>query len=96
MKRKSMEGEAVKQVRVRPGMTVGELVRQLEASGAFNGGSLAKACGITEEMFSDEKSTTFLGLDGAMVPAGAGRPMARAAPTVYARNAASATAQLSA
>jgi deoxyhypusine synthase len=72
VKRMSMEGEAVKQVRVRPGMTVGELVRQLEASGAFNGGSLAKACGITEEMFSDEKATTFLGLAGAMVPAGMG------------------------
>jgi len=67
-----MEGEAVRQVRVRPGMTVGELMRQLEASGAFNGGSLAKACGITEEMFSDGKATTFVGLAGAMVPAGMG------------------------
>jgi deoxyhypusine synthase len=67
-----MEGEAVKQVKIRPGMTVGELVRELEASGAFNGGSLAKACRITETMFRDEKATTFLGLAGAMVPAGMG------------------------
>jgi deoxyhypusine synthase len=67
-----MEGDAVKQVRVRPGMTVGELVRELEASGAFNGGSLAKATRITEEMFRDVKATTFMGLAGAMVPAGMG------------------------
>ena len=67
-----MEGEAVKQVKVRPGMTAGELVGELEASGAFNGGSLAKACRVTEAMFRDEKATTFLGLAGAMVPAGMG------------------------
>jgi deoxyhypusine synthase len=67
-----MEGEAVKQVRVRPGMTVGDLARELEASGAFNGGSLAKACRVTEAMFRDEKATTFMGLAGAMVPAGMG------------------------
>jgi len=67
-----MEGDAVKQVKVRPGMTVGELVRELEASGAFNGGSLAKAARITEEMFRDDKATTFVGLAGAMVPAGMG------------------------
>jgi deoxyhypusine synthase len=53
-------------------MTVDELVRELEASGAFNGGSLAKAAGITEEMFRDDKATTFMGLAGAMVPAGMG------------------------
>lgn len=67
-----MDGDAVKQVRVRPGITVGELVRELEASGAFNGGSLAKACTITEAMFRDGKATTFMGLAGAMVPAGMG------------------------
>ncbi|HUK38280.1 MAG TPA: deoxyhypusine synthase [Methanomicrobiales archaeon] len=67
-----MEGDAVKQVKVRPGMTVGELVRELEASGAFNGGSLAKAARITEEMFRDGKATTFVGLAGAMVPSGMG------------------------
>jgi len=67
-----MEGDAVKQVKVRPGMTVGELVRELEASGAFNGGSLAKAARITEEMLRDGKATTFVGLAGAMVPSGMG------------------------
>jgi deoxyhypusine synthase len=67
-----MEGDAVKQVRIRPGMTVGELIMELEASGAFNGGSIAKACRITEEMFRDDKATTFVGLAGAMVPAGMG------------------------
>jgi len=68
----STDGDAVKQVKVRPGMTVGQLVQELGASGAFNGGSLAKACDITEEMFRDGKATTFLGLAGAMVPAGMG------------------------
>ncbi len=67
-----MEGDPVRQVRIRPGITVGELVRELEGSGAFNGGSLAKACGVTEAMFRDGKATTFMGLAGAMVPAGMG------------------------
>jgi deoxyhypusine synthase len=53
-------------------MTVGELVGELSASGAFNGGSLAKAADITEEMFRTGGATTFLGLAGAMVPAGMG------------------------
>jgi deoxyhypusine synthase len=68
----TVDRDAVKQVRIRPGMTVGELVRELGASGAFNGGSLARAAGITEEMFRDEQALTFLGLAGAMVPAGMG------------------------
>jgi len=67
-----MEEAAVKQVRIRPGMTVGELVAELAASGAFNGGSLARAAEITEEMFRDGEARTFLGLAGAMVPAGMG------------------------
>jgi len=67
-----MDGDPVRQVRIRPGITVGELVRELEGSGAFNGGSLAKACGVTEAMFRDGKATTFMGLAGAMVPAGMG------------------------
>jgi deoxyhypusine synthase len=68
----TMDGDTVKQARIRPGMTVGELVGELGASGAFNGGSLARAAGITEEMFRDGRATTFMGLAGAMVPAGMG------------------------
>jgi deoxyhypusine synthase len=68
----TMDGDTVKQARIRPGMTVGELVGELGASGAFNGGSLARAAGITEEMFRDRRATTFMGLAGAMVPAGMG------------------------
>jgi len=64
--------DPVRQIHLRPGMTVLELVDAMGAAGAYNGGSLAEAVSITEAMFSDPKSTRFFGLAGAMVPAGMG------------------------
>jgi len=64
--------EAVAQMHLRPGMTVGELVDAMGRAGAYNGGSLAEAVSITEMMFADPAATRFFGLAGAMVPAGMG------------------------
>jgi deoxyhypusine synthase len=64
--------DRVEQVRLRPGMTADELVRAMGRAGAFNGGALARASDIWEEMLRDRKATRFFGLAGAMVPAGMG------------------------
>jgi deoxyhypusine synthase len=69
-------GTPVRQVEVRPGMTVGELVDALAGAGAYNGGALAKGVDIWEQMLRDPECTRFLGLAGAMVPAGMGRIVA--------------------
>ncbi len=65
-------GDAVQQARVRPGMTVGELVDELGKAGAYNGGSLWQAVNIYERMLRDEATLKFFGLSGAMVPGGMG------------------------
>ena len=65
-------GNAVQQARVRPGMTVGELVDELGRAGAYNGGSLWQAVNIYERMLRDEEVLKFFGLSGAMVPGGMG------------------------
>jgi len=53
-------------------MTANELVTAMGKAGAYNGGSLARAADIWEEMLKDRKTTKFFGLAGAMVPAGMG------------------------
>lgn len=64
--------EPVTQLHVKPGMTVNELVEAMGKAGAYNGGSLARAADIWEQMLSDKETTKFFGLAGAMVPAGMG------------------------
>ena len=63
---------AVRQVQVRPNMTVNELVEEFGGSRAYNAGSLWNAVNIYEAMLRDEKATKFFGLAGAMVPGGMG------------------------
>jgi len=62
----------VHQAHVSAHMTVGELVVVMDGAGAYNGGALAKAVDIYEAMLTRPDMTTFLGLAGAMVPAGMG------------------------
>ncbi|MDH7593976.1 MAG: deoxyhypusine synthase [Methanomicrobiales archaeon] len=64
--------EPVMQIRLRPGMSVGELVEEMGRAGAYNGGALSRAAGIYEDMLRDDRTTRFFGLAGAMVPAGMG------------------------
>ncbi|MDD1673195.1 MAG: deoxyhypusine synthase [Methanomicrobiales archaeon] len=65
-------GEPVYQVRLKPGMSVGDLVEELGRAGAYNAGALYRAVNIYEHMLRDQKATRFFGLAGAMVPAGMG------------------------
>jgi len=65
-------GDPVEQVSIRAGMTVGELVSALGRAGAYNGGALAKAVSVYEAMLRDDQAVKFMGLAGAMVPAGMG------------------------
>jgi len=65
-------GEPVQQMRLRPGITVGELVAAMGRAGAYNAGALARAANVYEKMLRDEDATKFFGLAGAMVPAGMG------------------------
>jgi deoxyhypusine synthase len=65
-------GEPVIQARLKPGMTVGELVEEYGKSGAYNGGSLWDAVNVYEAMLRDQTTTRFFGLAGAMVPGGMG------------------------
>jgi deoxyhypusine synthase len=62
----------VTQLHVKPKMTVNELVEAMGRAGAYNGGSLARAADIWEQMLRDRETTKFFGLAGAMVPAGMG------------------------
>ncbi len=64
-----MKEEPVKPMELWKGMTVNELVLQMEGSGSFSAGTLAKAVDIYEHMIRD-KSYIFLTLSGALVPAG--------------------------
>ncbi|NQE46447.1 putative deoxyhypusine synthase [ANME-1 cluster archaeon GoMg2] len=63
-----MQLTAVEGVRIGRGMSVDELVRELGGC-AFGAGRLARAVDIYEEMLREE-TTKFLGIAGALVPAG--------------------------
>lgn len=62
----------VRQAHLRPGMSVNDLVLVMEQAGAYNGGALSRAASIYSSMLMDADTTRFLGLAGAMVPAGMG------------------------
>ncbi len=53
-------------------MTAGALVDALGRAGAYNGGALARAVDLWQEMLSDPGMVRFFGLAGAMVPGGMG------------------------
>jgi deoxyhypusine synthase len=56
-------------MRIGPHMTANEVIGQLGESGVFGAGRVSRACDIIEKMISSD-ATVFLGLAGAMVPAG--------------------------
>ncbi|MBN1166262.1 MAG: deoxyhypusine synthase [Methanospirillaceae archaeon] len=65
-------GDPVQQVHLTSGMSVDALIRAIGNAGAYNGGAMAEAVRIYETMLEDSGATRFLGLAGAMVPAGMG------------------------
>ena len=60
----------VEQMRLRPGMTVGELAEEMRRAGVIGAGRVGKAVEIVAEMFSDPGYTTFITLSGPLVPSG--------------------------
>ncbi|MFH1179166.1 MAG: deoxyhypusine synthase family protein [Candidatus Bathyarchaeota archaeon] len=60
----------IHQIRLRPGMTVGELAEEMRLTGVMQGGRVGKAVDIVAEMFSDPDYTTFITLSGPLVPGG--------------------------
>ena len=65
-----MEMKRVRQMRLRPGMTVGELADEMLGAGVIGAGRVGRAVEIVAEMFSDPEYTTFLALSGPLVPSG--------------------------
>lgn len=60
----------VKHMRLQTGMSVSQLVKEMNATGVLGAGSIGKAAELVTEMFSDSDYTVFLTLAGAIVPAG--------------------------
>ncbi|MEM2906838.1 MAG: deoxyhypusine synthase [Candidatus Odinarchaeota archaeon] len=57
-------------INIKTGMSLNELMLQFERSGAFGAGRLSEAANILEKIASDKEALRFLGLAGALVPAG--------------------------
>ena len=60
----------VKHMRLRSGMSVSDLVKEMSATGVLGAGKLGEASQLVAEMFSIPDYTVFLTLSGALVPAG--------------------------
>ncbi len=60
----------VHQIRLRSGMTAGELAEEMRLTGVMQGGRVGKAVDIVAEMFSDPSYTVFITLSGPLVPGG--------------------------
>ncbi|MEK6816930.1 MAG: deoxyhypusine synthase [Nanoarchaeota archaeon] len=60
----------VNQIMVQKGMSVSELVRQMESSGVMGAGRISRAANIFEKMVQDKDCKVFFGFAGAMVPGG--------------------------
>ena len=60
----------VEQMRLKPGMTVGELAEEMRRSGVIGAGRVGRAVEIVAEMFSDPDYTTFIALSGPLVHGG--------------------------
>lgn len=60
----------VKQMRLRHGIRVNELVDEMEACGVLGAGRIGKAAQLAAEMFSDPEYTVILTMAGPLVPGG--------------------------
>ena len=57
-------------MRLQTGMSVSQLVKEMNATGVLGAGNIGKAAELVREMFADPEYTVFLTLAGAVVPAG--------------------------
>src|SRR5512141_893685 len=71
LRKRYLSRPPVEPMRLRPGMTVEELVDVYRRAGAFNGGRLAEGCDLFGRMI-DSGATIALTVTGAMTPAGMG------------------------
>jgi deoxyhypusine synthase len=71
LRKRYLSRPPVEPMRLRPGMTVEDLVDVYRRAGAFNGGRLAEACDLFGRMI-DSGATIALTVTGAMAPAGMG------------------------
>ncbi|MGD2200343.1 MAG: deoxyhypusine synthase [Candidatus Bathyarchaeota archaeon] len=60
----------IEQIRLKAGMTVGELADGMRGAGVIGAGRVGRAVEIVAEMFSDTDYTTFITLSGPLVPSG--------------------------
>jgi deoxyhypusine synthase len=60
----------VEQMRLRAGMSVGELAEEMRRAGVIGAGRVGRAVEIVAEMFSEPDYTVFLSLSGPLVPSG--------------------------
>jgi deoxyhypusine synthase len=70
IERKDLLEQPVKHIRINGELTVNQLMQQFGNCGSFGAGRLSTACNVYERMVRDEECTIFLGLAGAVVPAG--------------------------
>ena len=61
--------EPIKHINIEKNMKISELVSEMKNAG-FGAGKIGKAGEIMKKMIEDQKCTVFLGIAGAMVPAG--------------------------
>jgi deoxyhypusine synthase len=61
--------EPIKHIKIRKDMKVSELVNNMKNAG-FGAGKIGEASEIMKKMFNDKRCTVFLGVAGAMIPAG--------------------------
>jgi deoxyhypusine synthase len=59
----------IEPIKIKKNMKVSDLVEEMSKAG-FGAGTIAKASSLMEEMFKDKNCKIFLGMAGAMVPAG--------------------------
>ncbi|MGD2142009.1 MAG: deoxyhypusine synthase family protein [Candidatus Bathyarchaeota archaeon] len=60
----------IEQMRLRAGMSVGDLTDEMREAGVIGAGRVGRAVEIVTEMFSDPAYTTFITLSGPLVPSG--------------------------
>ncbi len=60
----------VSHIKITKGMSVNELVKQMDSAGVLGAGRLGKAVNICEAMIKDKECKVFLGLAGPLVPGG--------------------------
>jgi len=60
----------VSHIKIKPGMSLGDLAKQMEDVKVLGPGRFGKAARLLKEMFSDKNNRTFLSLAGPLIPGG--------------------------